>query len=246
MRKIVSLLFILIVFVKGQTADSLYQSAFNAIKKEHYQIAADYYHQILAQGIEHTDLYYNLGNSYYRTGKIGYAVWAYEKGLQLSPRDEDIQFNLKIANNHVRDRIENPKSIFIVEWYRTLKNAFILEDILFFGGGLLLFAALMFVSSVWITFRYRSRLISIAVGLSVVVHLIAIDKYWDLSDIHEGVITSKEIKVFSSPFEREDGVLFRLHEGIKVQITQSQSQWMEISLLDGKKGWISSNHLREL
>lgn len=246
MVRLFSLLIVLFTFVSAQTPDSLFNYAGEAIEKEQYQKAIDAYNKILSQGVEHPNLYYNLGNGYYRTGKTGLAVWAYEKGLQMSPRDKDIQFNLKITNTQVRDRIESPKSIFILEWYRALKNQFTLADMLFIGGSLFLIAAILYISSIWIVLRYRTEMISAAVILSVIIHFIAVDKYWDISDVHEGIIITKEVKVFTSPFEREDGILFHLHEGIKVQITQFQTQWMEISLLDGKKGWVRSNHLREL
>ncbi len=246
MNRILSYILLFAIIGNAQTPDSLFVFANKAIEKEKYNTAILNYEKILSQGVESANLYYNLGNGYYRVGKIGLAAWSYEKGLQLSPRDSDLKFNLEITNTHVRDRIEKPKSIFLLEWYRLFKNMVTLNDLLLFGAGLFLVAAIIFLSSFWLLFRYRSKVIVVLIGLSIIIHLVAIDKYWDVSEIDEGIIITKEIKVYASPFEREDGIIFRLHEGIKVQVTQEQSQWMEISLLDGKKGWTRNSNLRKL
>ena len=103
--------------------DSLYSLGNNAMLQEDYQTAIVSYEQILEDGSNHPVLYYNLGNAFYRLNQIGNAVWAYEKGLQLDPRDKDLRFNLSLANTQVRDRIEMPQSMFILEQYRALKKS---------------------------------------------------------------------------------------------------------------------------
>lgn len=74
----------------------------------------------------------------------------------------------------------------------------------------------------------------------------ALDKYWDISDINHGIITSSAVDVRSSPLDRGDNVVFRIHEGTKVEIQNIQSGWSEIMLLDGKKGWIFSKGVRQI
>ena len=73
-----------------------------------------------------------------------------------------------------------------------------------------------------------------------------LDKYWDVSDQHEGIIIASAIDVRSSPIARGENVVFRIHEGTKVEITTSQPGWFEIILLDGKKGWVSAEEVRTL
>ena len=74
----------------------------------------------------------------------------------------------------------------------------------------------------------------------------ALDKYWDISDINHGIITSSAVDVRSSPLDRGDNVVFRIHEGTKAEITTSESGWYEIILIDGKKGWVNTQYMREL
>ena len=73
-----------------------------------------------------------------------------------------------------------------------------------------------------------------------------LDKYWELSDREEGVVVSPVVNVRSAPVDRDEKVIFRIHEGLKVDIAQSQPGWYEIILLDGKKGWIPYNSLLKL
>ena len=82
--------------------------------------------------------------------------------------------------------------------------------------------------------------------LTVVFHGLALDKYWELSDREEGVVVSPVVNVRSAPVDRDEKVIFRIHEGLKVDIAQSQPGWFEIILLDGKKGWIPYKSLLKL
>lgn len=228
--------------------DSLYQMGNNAMLQEDFRTAIISYEQILEFGNSHHDLYYNLGNAYFRLDQIGNAVWAYEKGLQLAPRDKDLQFNLSIVNARVRDRIEMPQSMLILEQYRALKKSMTLFDIILIASAIFMLGAFLFFlkkyyqwNSIWI-----SRLLITLFVASIFVHLIALDKYFEISDTKEVIIVKSEVDIFSAPFDRRETVIFRLHEGVKAEITQEQSDWLEILLIDGKKGWTQTKNVRYL
>ncbi len=228
--------------------DSLYQMGNNAMLQEDFKTAIISYEQILEYGSSHPDLYYNLGNAFYRLNQIGNAVWAYEKGLQLDPRDKDLRFNLSLANARVRDRIDMPQSMFILEQYRALKKSTTLVDIILIASAIFMLGAFVYFlkkyyrwNSIWI-----SRIIISLFVLSLFVHLIALDKYFEISDTKEVIIVQSEVDIFSAPFDRRETVIFRLHEGVKAEITQEQQGWLEIILIDGKKGWIQTEKVRYL
>ena len=168
--------------------------------------------------------------------------------MQLSPRDKDLKFNLELANTRVRDRIEMPETILILEQYRALKKSATLMDILLIAASILMVAALIYFfkkynqwRSVWLT-----RLIISLFLLSLAVHLIALDKYLEITDKSEIIIVESEVSIFSAPFDRKESTIFRLHEGVKAEITQDQQEWLEIELIDGKKGWIQSEKVRKI
>ncbi|MFC1785726.1 tetratricopeptide repeat protein [Candidatus Neomarinimicrobiota bacterium] len=229
-------------------SDSLYKIGNHAMLQEDFETAIGNYEQILNRGNNHPDLYYNLGNAYYRLNQIGNAVWAYEKGLQISPRDKDLRFNLSLANARVRDRIEIPQSMLILEQYRALKKSTTLVDIVLVASAIFMLGAFVYFlkkyyrwQNIWI-----SRLIITFFLVSIIVHLFALDKFYEISDTKEVIIVQSEVEIFSAPFDRRETVLFRLHGGVKAEITQEQQDWIEIILIDGKKGWIQSEKVRHL
>ncbi len=251
MRRLILGLVVVSSLAVGRNArdvDSLFIAANQYMNREKYEDAVRLYEKILSQGYEHPDLYYNLGNGYYRLGFLGQAVWAYEKGLRFRPRDPDLRFNLDLVNAHIRDRIEIPETFFLLELYRALKSQFTLSDLLLVGSGLLLLASFLFAVNRISGNRFNrmSKFIGVIFVLAILVHGVALDKYWELSDKREGVVVEREVEAFSAPFERRDAVLFKVHEGIKVEITQRRPDWIEIVLLDGKKGWVRANSVREL
>ena len=250
MHKWISIFIINFVLLTAQQAeiDSLFMQANQAMDEQSYRQAVINYEKISQMGIDHPDLYYNLGNAYYRMGIYGQAVWAYEKGLQFTPRDPDLNFNLDLTNTRVRDRIEVPETFFLLEFYRSIKNMFTIQDAIFLGALFLIISALLFglEKMKWLRIPFSSRIMGSFIILSVLVHGITLDKYLALSEVHEGIVVFREVEAFSAPFRREDAVLFRIHEGVKLEIKQKQSEWFEIVLLDGKKGWIQSKSVREL
>ncbi len=216
-----------------------------AMQSEHYEEAVQQYESLLSQGFEHPDLYYNLGNAYYRLGLIGKAVWAYEKGRQFAPRDPDINYNLELVNARIPDRIELPETLFILQWYRVFKHQFTLGDLLTLGSGLLVLSAVFFLLRVRFP-RKSSWLLSVSIFVGIVslgIHGVALDKYWELTDSQEAVVVEPEILAYSAPLERPETVQFKLHEGTKIEITQTQPGWVEIILLDGKKGWVRTRSI---
>ena len=239
---------ICLIFSLGlsQSADSLYKKGTSYLKSGQYEKAVSMFEMILNQGIFHKDLYYNLGNSYYRLGSYGHSIWAYEKALELNPLDADAQFNLSLANTHVKDRILVPETFFLLKWYRFFKSTFTFSQFLSISALFILLASIYYL--VINVFRINFSRIPLQAFLfsGFILHGILLDKYWDISEQNEGIITDYEVEAFSGPFVRSDAVLFKIHEGSKVSIDHDQGDWVEISLLDGKKGWIKLNQLRLL
>ncbi len=250
MRKltVVLLLFVLPAVSRAQfQPDSLWQKANSAIAKENYEFATRTYETILGQGFEHEDLYYNLGNAYYRSGDLGLAIWAYEKGLQFAPRNPDLKYNLAVAKTRIVDRIDVPEGFILLELYAAFKNAYTVQGLLLYGAVLVLLAAGIFFLTrmVPVNRKWSRYVFTPVVILAVLFHLIALDKFWSISGTEQGVIIAMETEAHSTP-SGLGKIIFRVHEGLKVEITQISDDWIEIVLLDGKKGWVYSGTLRML
>lgn len=233
---------------QGGYVDSLFVQANRFYREGNYAGAANAYDRILRQGYAHANLYYNMGNAYYQLGRIGDAIWAYERGLMLKPRDSDLKFNLSVARARTVDRVDVPEPFFLLKWYSGLKGALVP------GEWLSLMSVFFFVSGVaYVVSRFLkgdlraflSRIIATGLTLAGLSALLFADVYFDLSGKEEAIVVAEKGEVFSAPLDTGN-LLFVVHEGTKAEITGHQERWTEIKLIDGKKGWISDDKLRRL
>ena len=212
-----------------------------------YQQAITQYEALLKQGAS-ADLYYNLGNAYYRTENIPEAVLNYERALLLSPGDRDIRFNLQIARSKTFDKIVPESEMFFVTWYRSLVSmmsvdAWARTALVSLAITIILMLVYLFSERIWL--RKASFFGGVALLLLFVgANIFAWQQKKDLLNRKGAIIFSPSVTVKSTPAANGTD-LFILHEGTKVVITDgSMKEWKEIRLADGKEGWIESKHIR--
>ena len=248
MKNILIISLFLNVFVRGSDMGPLIESANESMNQELFQDAANQYESILSQAMESSTLYYNLGNAYFRQYLFGHAIWSYEKSLQLDPRNGDANYNLDLANARIVDRMDIPDPGFILTQYRQLKRGLTLNEMVLFGAILLFASVLLFgVRRLFGVYGGLTGNLGILLTvLSILIHAIALDKYWSQSDHISGILITNGVDVYSGPFERDDSILFRVNEGTKADIVAWEDLWVEIILIDGKKGWIPAGTIRKL
>ena len=237
----------LLSIVTTQSSDSLFQLGNTYYENEQYETAASTYEQ-LENDYSHEYLYLNLGNSYYRMGELGNAVWAYEKAYSIAPRDQDIIYNLNFVRSQVRDRIIPPDNFFIFSLYTAFLDKTTILDISVLGGLLFIIISIIYLMNSYLLIPEKLNSIINSTLILTLVFLIwvSVDKYWKFTDINEAIVISTSVDVRSAPIQRGENVVFRVHEGTKAQITAVESAWYEIILLDGKKGWLSTQDMRKL
>ena len=212
-----------------------------------YQQAIAQYEALLKQGAS-ADLYYNLGNAYYRTENIPEAVLNYERALLLSPGDRDIRFNLQIARSKTFDKIVPESEMFFVTWYRSLVSTMSVDGwartaLVALALTIILLLVYLFSERIWLRkagFFGGVALLVLFVGANI----FAWQQKKDLLNRKGAIIFAPAVTVKSTPAANGTD-LFILHEGTKVVITDgSMKEWKEIRLADGKEGWIESKHIR--
>ena len=212
-----------------------------------YQQAITQYEALLKQGAS-ADLYYNLGNAYYRTENIPEAVLNYERALLLSPGDRDIRFNLQIARSKTFDKIVPESEMFFVTWYRSLVSMMSVDGwartaLISLALTIVLLLVYLFSERIWLRkagFFGGVALLVLFVGANI----FAWQQKKDLLNRKGAIIFAPAVTVKSTPAANGTD-LFILHEGTKVVITDgSMKEWKEIRLADGKEGWIESKHIR--
>ena len=256
-RKMRQLLLTFIVFVLIFQAPQLFgndflQSDFDRANQLYldndFQGAIEHYTKILNAGYSSGELHYNLGNACFKNGRLGSAILHYEKAKRYLPHDQDLLDNLEMVNLRVADRIEVPRLAFwshldSVRDYLTL-NSLATLSLLFYLITLALTAVYYFLpKGGWKKITFLSAVFLFAVFLlfgSVFSWRIWIDR-----NVREGIILADKVEIFSAPDAGSQG-LFSLHEGVKVRITQEFDQWKQISLPDGKKGWMPEQAIAEI
>jgi tetratricopeptide (TPR) repeat protein len=211
--------------------------------------AVDLYKQVLASGNESWELYYNMGNSYYKLNDFASAILYYEKAKKLNPGNEDINFNLKVTNNKIADKIEPLPEMFYKRWYRNLVELFPVDTwarITILTFILSLFFALFFVMSQRVYLRkmgfWAGILFFILSLLSV--HF-SIQNYTTLQNNTEAIIFAPTVTIKSSPDEKSID-LFVLHEGTKVNILDNIGNWYEIRIINGSVGWLPASSVEKI
>jgi tetratricopeptide (TPR) repeat protein len=220
-----------------------YGVGMDAYRKGQYDLTIQEFESILSNNWDSPEIYYNLGNAFYRVRHTAGAIWAFESCLKLSPTHTDAEYNLKLTNLQVIDRMNLPEPPIYLKWYLSIKEQFISSTWI----NLSLFIFLIF-SIIITTFRMTSSLILQNIsGIIIVVFFISIfltiHSIWTDNSLNLGVIYASKVEARSepNPFSTR---LFEVHEGLKVSINQTADQWVEIELLDGKTGWIENNQIR--
>lgn len=208
---------------------------------EEYQQAISIYEQILSSGEESTKLYFNLGNAYYKTGNINQAILNYERAKLLAPHDEDIDFNLQIANQFVVTSLEALPKPFFLRWRTSVINRYPADTWSFISiSSFLVFLILLglFVFSKIVVVRR----ISFWAGVLVVIfsgftYSFAAKQKKKIVERNSAIVFCPRVTVKSSPTETGTD-LFLIYEGLKIEITDSLNTWKEIKLSDGNEGWL--------
>ena len=220
-----------------------YKNGMDAYKKGQYDLAIQEFESILSNNWDSPELYYNLGNAFFRSGNTAGAVWAFESCLNLSPTHSDAKYNLKLANLKVIDRMGLPDPPLYLQWYLGLKEQFTPTTWI----NITLFILFLFSLSVTVNRLFLFSLVQNLRGIILTIFFISLfltlHSIWTDNSLNLGVIYSLKAEVRSEP-NTFSTRLFEVHEGLKVSINQLENNWVKIELLDGKTGWITENQIR--
>ena len=225
------------------------QNADDEYAKGNYQQAIKDYQEILKTGVS-SEIYYNLGNAYYRTDNITQALLAYERALQLSPGDNDIRFNLQYARSKTIDKITPETEMFFVTWYNSLVNftsvyRWANTAIVSIVMALLLILVFLFAPQMW---ARKSGFYGSAVFLLLFAfaNLFAFQQKHELETKQGAIVIAPTVNVKKTPAVSGTDV-FVIHEGTRVDITdRGMKQWRGIKLADGREGWLKTSQIEEI
>ena len=235
--------------ISNTRIESLKDSADTNYQKGIYTQAIKEYQELLKVG-ESATLHYNLANAYYKTNNLALAVLNYERALRLSPNDKGIRANLQFVNSKLVDNFVPESQAPLVSFYYSVINAVTTT-----GWAILSLVALCLFVATFLIYRYVSSLkfqkISFTIAMFSVVlfilsNLFAYQQQRKLSEHNEAIVMSSKTEVFKTPNNSAKTEII-LHEGTKVKIVDSDiKNWFEVSLPDGRSGWVKASLLERI
>lgn len=226
-----------------------WQSGNKAYADGNYTEAIKEYQAIIDGGEYSLELYYNLGNAYYKADSIGKAILYYNKALRIDPSHDDARHNLALAEKRITDKAAEESEFFLTRWLRSLRDTMscttwsILSLISF---AVTLACVLLFLLASRISLRKTGFYCALsALLLFVATTSFAVSSRNEILTHDEAIILSSAISTKSSP-DRSATELFVLHEGTKVRVVAEHNGWCEVVLPDGKKGWVEKIHIERI
>lgn len=243
MKKIVIYLLCIVAGLMATYGQESLTKANEAYAQEDYIKAIELYEQTAREHGVSSDLYYNLGNAYYKHNEFAKAILNYERALLLNPGNEDARFNLDMANTHIVDKIDPVGRFFLSVWIDSMRSYLSSNTWAVIG----IIAFFLFIGGCYLYLFTRSvPLKKIGFFGGIVVLLIAIMANcfaWGLNEKkeirNEAIVFDATVSVKSSPAESGTD-LFVLHEGTKVVVLSKVGEWSEVKISDGNRGWLPS------
>lgn len=246
------LLFISSIVVGGNNGvspEGRYSNANKLYRSGNYAEAGIQFESLVNEGKRSTELFFNLGNCYYKQGDFAKAVLNYERAKRISPTDEDIIYNLKLANSQITDKIEPIPQLFYERWWEIFLN--ILSPT---------YWSVMAISLLWIAAAFiilylfgdtvakkKTRFFAggITLILSIFLFIIAGCSNNRLNNSKQAIVMSMGTYVKSSPDEKSTN-LFMLHSGTKIDVIEEISGWKKIKIANGNAGWMKNEDVEKI
>jgi len=218
-------------------------------RKEKYVEAIALYEKIEASALVSSELYYNLGNAYYKLNKVAPSIYNYEKALLINPQNKDAANNLVFANRMTIDVIEELPKTFIQNLDSNIIGQLSFDQWAYIAVSLSIVMSLFFLFFYFSYIPTRKRayfIISTICSILLVISLFFSVKQYNKSiSTVEAIVFDEKVSVKNAPLASGQEV-FELHEGAKVKVLDEVDVWKKIKLADGKTGWIQSESLKIL
>lgn len=233
----------------AQTQEELFSKANDFYKNGNFQNAIETYLQIEKKGLQSSELYYNIGNAYYKLNKVGPSIYYFEKALLINPLNEDAQNNLVFAQRLALDNIESiPQNVF-----QRLNQKYL--QVLTYNQWAIVMVVFAFLTSIlfllfYFTYKPNTKRFyflssSICFILFVMVGFITYNQYQNYQNFKPAIVFDTQIDVRDAPTNNSEEI-FILHEGAKVFVLDAIDSWKKIKLADGKQGWLQASAIKEL
>ncbi|MGP1991918.1 tetratricopeptide repeat protein [Zobellia laminariae] len=249
MKNILFILISFLTFTVTAQNNALFDKATEAYNVGEYQKAVDSYMEILDNGKHSAELYYNLGNAYYKLNEIAPSIYYYEKALLLKPNDSEIKNNLGYAKNMTLDAIDEMPTTGLSKIYDSIIGTLSFDQWAYTSIIFMIIFVLLYIAFYYFRYSSRKRLAFIFSVISLLIMITSVVfaflQYNKFKADQPAIVFSKEASVKAEP-NKKGLETFALHEGTKVQVVEELNDWKKIRISDGTTGWIPSEDIKTL
>ena len=233
----------------SQTSNELFSKANNLYQNGKYTEAIELYSSIEKQGLKSDDLFFNLGNCYYKLNKVAPSIYYYEKALKINPTHEDASFNLAFAKRMTIDVIEDLPKTFLQRF-----SSNVIQKLPFDTWAIIAVLASFLASLLFLVYHFSTsskkklfyfNTFILAVFILIICAFFAFHNYDTVQKNRTAIIFVAKVEIKNAPSTSSEEV-FELHEGTKVVILDELDNWKKIRIADGKIGWIYADDLKEI
>jgi len=235
--------------LQAEDANLLFTKANKAFQEYNYSEAIALYEQIREQNKHSVHYYFNLGNAYYKNKNLGKAMLNYEKAKLLKPNFSDLQHNMDITENRLKDNISPVRPFFLAEWWQSIYNLMLPRTWAVLG----IFWLLAAVGGIgfWLlsTTRQQKQLGfygGISIGILGIIFLLAgLSRHQAMTNSNAAIVVAKQT-AFKDGADIDSNTMMNLHEGAKVFLIENIGDWYKVRLNDGEIGWLKIGEFEEI
>lgn len=239
---------IIMVFISlglnAQTQNKLFEQGNKQFKNKEYEMALKSYLSIEKQNIFSSELYYNIGNTYFRLNDYTNSILYYERGLKLDPNNEDLNTNLKVAKARLKSDVYVIPNFFLVRWWNNITNLFTPYGWAIVSITLLLITCILFI---FYYFSFDKKvLLFYSLILSILFFIIScfsgFTRQNELSSKNQAIVFGEQTIGKDSP-DKNSSDKMRILKGQKIKIMDKEDSWIRIKTEDGKEAWIETKNV---
>mgnify|MGYP000565690846 CR=1 FL=1 len=249
MKSLFTVFLVLFSFVVQGQNEALFTNATEAYNSGDYNKAIENYLQIIEAGKHSSELYFNLGNSYYKLNQIAPSIYYYEKALLLKPNDPEIMNNLGYAQNMTLDAIDLMPETGLSKIYNDITGKFSFDQWGYAAVIFMMLFVLLYIAFYFLKYATQKRIAFIvslvSLALATVSIIFAFMQYNDFKANKPAIVFDDEVKVTSEPNKRSQAV-FTLHEGTKLNVLEELQGYKKIRIADGQTGWLTAESIKML
>jgi tetratricopeptide (TPR) repeat protein len=244
-----NIFYILLLISQVFYAQTGFEKGNELYQKGKYDLAAKAYESVLKENKESVELYFNLGNCYYKLQQTAPAIYNYEKALVLDPSNTAVLNNIKFAQKQTIDEIKVVPKVGFAKLLRDFTGIYPFDSWAWITIGFSVTFLLFFMGYYFSQTVTVKRVFFVGMFIILLFLLMSISAaFFEKSHFDNekpAIVFAESTEVKSEP-QKASTATFVLHEGTKVYVIESLENWKKIQLTDGTEGWIESSAIKEV